>query len=55
LASADDVDWFAWRLMDIPCEMTVIEPVELREAFARLGERMQRIAGRVPAHAGRNR
>ena len=46
LASADDVDWFAWRLMDIPCEMTVIEPADLREAFARLGERMQRIAAR---------
>jgi predicted DNA-binding transcriptional regulator YafY len=46
LASSDDADWFAWRLMDVPFDMKVIEPVELREAFGRLGARMQRIAGR---------
>lgn len=44
MASADDPDWFAWRLMSIPCDMTIIEPPELREAFARIGRRMQGIA-----------
>jgi predicted DNA-binding transcriptional regulator YafY len=47
LASADDVDWFAWRLMAVPFEMTVLEPPELREAFGRIGERMQRVAARA--------
>jgi predicted DNA-binding transcriptional regulator YafY len=51
LASADDMEWFAWRLMSAPCEMTVIEPAELREAFERIGERMRRIAERAPVKA----
>jgi predicted DNA-binding transcriptional regulator YafY len=46
LASADDVDWFAWRLMTVPFEMTVLEPPELREAFGRIGERMLAVADR---------
>ncbi len=46
-ASADDPDWFAWRLMDVPFEMTVVEPAELREAFGRIGARMQAVAGRA--------
>ena len=46
-ASTDDADWFAWRLMAVPFEMTVLEPPELREAFGRIGERMRRVAERV--------
>jgi predicted DNA-binding transcriptional regulator YafY len=46
LASAEDPDWFAWRLIDVPFAMTVVEPSELREAFGRIGERMQRVAER---------
>lgn len=48
MASADEIDWFAWRLMDIPYDLTVIEPPELREAFGRIGQRMMRISNRVP-------
>jgi predicted DNA-binding transcriptional regulator YafY len=47
LASADDVDWFAWRLMAVPFAMTVLEPPELREAFGRIGERMLAVAERA--------
>ena len=45
-ASADDVDWFAWRLMNVPYHLTVIDPPELRDAFGRIGRRMQEIAAR---------
>ena len=48
LASADELEWFAWRLMSLPCEMTVVEPPELREIFGRMAERMERIAERAP-------
>lgn len=50
MASTDDVDWFAWRLMNIPYELTVIEPPELRDAFGRIGERMQAIANTPHRH-----
>ena len=46
LASADELEWFAWRLMGLPYDLTVIEPPELREAFRRIGERMHAIANR---------
>lgn len=49
MASADDPDWFAWRLMDIPYDLTVVEPPELREAFGRMGKRMLAVANRGAA------
>lgn len=47
MASTEDVEWFAWRLMDLPFDMTVVEPPELRKAFRRIGNRMHRIAERA--------
>src|SRR5665811_82669 len=46
MASADDLEWFAWRLMGIPYDMTVIEPAGLREAFGRISDRMHAVANR---------
>lgn len=46
-ASADELDWFAWRLIGLPWEITVEEPAALRDVFERIGARMDRIARRV--------
>jgi predicted DNA-binding transcriptional regulator YafY len=51
-ASSDDLEWFAWRLMNIPYDLTIIEPPALREAFARIAARMQQIASRTADEVG---
>lgn len=44
LASSDELEWFAWRLLDLPFDIEVLEPTVMREAFRRIGERALRIA-----------
>jgi predicted DNA-binding transcriptional regulator YafY len=46
LASSDEMEWFAWRLLDVPFDIEVLEPAELRDAFRRIGERALAIAER---------
>lgn len=45
-ASSSDLEWFAWRLARIPHPMTVLEPVELRDAFRQHAAHLTAIADR---------
>ncbi len=45
-ASTDELEWFAWRLLDLPFAIQVLEPAALRDAFRRIGERTLAIANR---------
>lgn len=50
-ASTSSLDYFVWRIGDLPFELSVVEPPELAEAFARNGERLAKVARR---YAGRH-
>lgn len=43
-SSTSNLHYFAWRISDLPFEMTVVTPDELRGAFARHAERMLSVA-----------
>lgn len=46
LASAEELQWFAWRLISLPCDFTVLEPDALRDALRTIGERVLATADR---------
>ncbi|MEJ7630201.1 MAG: YafY family protein [Nocardioidaceae bacterium] len=43
-SSTSNLDYFAWRISDLPFAMTVVTPDELRSAFSRHAERMLAVA-----------
>jgi predicted DNA-binding transcriptional regulator YafY len=43
-ASTGNLDWYAWRISDLPYPMTIIEPQELRQTFRDAAARLQKIA-----------
>lgn len=45
-ASSSDLEWFAWRIGQLPYAMTVLEPLELRDVFRSHAERLTTIAAR---------
>jgi predicted DNA-binding transcriptional regulator YafY len=47
--SAECLEWIAWRLLPLPWPVTIIEPDELRDAFAALADRANALADRKPA------
>jgi predicted DNA-binding transcriptional regulator YafY len=46
---ADDLDWLARYLVGLTCDLEVVGPPELVEAFRRLGERLRRTGPRLSA------
>jgi predicted DNA-binding transcriptional regulator YafY len=48
-SSASTLEWFAWRLAQIPFPMTVIEPPELRDVFRQLAAHLNAIVDANPA------
>lgn len=45
-SSTSNPDYFVLRISDMPFELTVVEPMEVRLAFARCAERMAAVARR---------
>lgn len=43
-SSTSNLDYFVWRISDLPFAMTVVAPDELRDAFGRHAERMLAVA-----------
>ncbi len=43
-SSTRKLDYFVWRISDLPFSMSVSQPIELREAFRRHGQRMLAVA-----------
>ncbi|MBA2248082.1 MAG: YafY family transcriptional regulator [Chloroflexia bacterium] len=46
--TTDNLDWFAWRISELPFPMTIIHPEELRTTLNTLGQRLLAIDGEVP-------
>ena len=38
--TTDNLDWFAWRISELPYPMTIVEPVDLRTKLNALGRRL---------------
>lgn len=51
-ASAEEIQWFAWRLIDLQYDFTVLEPDVLRDALRKIGQRLERIAAAAPVTPG---
>jgi predicted DNA-binding transcriptional regulator YafY len=47
-SSTSNLDYFVLRVSDMPFDITVVEPGELRQAFARCADRMAGVAARGP-------
>jgi predicted DNA-binding transcriptional regulator YafY len=50
-SSTSSLDWFAWRLAQIPFPMTIIEPDELRDVFLHHAAHLQAIVDRNPVES----
>jgi len=46
-ATTSTLEWFAWRIAELPYPMTIVEPEELRDVFRQHAERLLATANRV--------
>jgi len=51
-ATTSTLEWFAWRIAELPYPMTIVEPAELRDVFRQSAERLLAIADRGEIHTG---
>lgn len=49
--TTDNLDWFAWRISELPYPMTIVEPGELRTKLNTLGQRLLAIDHAAPQPA----
>ena len=49
--TTDNLDWFAWRISELPYPMTIVEPGELRAKLNTLGQRLLAIDHAAPQPA----
>jgi len=49
--TTDNLDWFAWRISELPYSMAIVQPEELRTKLNALGQRLIAIDGATPPTA----
>jgi predicted DNA-binding transcriptional regulator YafY len=47
-SSASSLDWFAWRIAQIPFPMTIVEPPEMRQVMRDIADRVRHISDANP-------